>query len=111
MINPASAPGRKRWRQSRVGHRRHRLASERGEEIGSFSRGFAALMKEADLYVDEKGKSHEAYAFVTSALQRPRCARCAVPEWSGAFLSRQEEDALWRAMFTPSSRLIILPNT
>ncbi len=33
----------------------------RGEEIGSFSRGFAALMKEAELYVDEKGKTRDAY--------------------------------------------------
>ena len=33
----------------------------RGEEIGSFSRGFAALMKEADLYVDDKGKTRDAY--------------------------------------------------
>ena len=33
----------------------------RGDKIGSFSRGFAALMKEAGLYHDDKGKMRDAY--------------------------------------------------
>ena len=33
----------------------------RGEQMGSFSRGFAALMKEAGLYVDDKGKMRDDY--------------------------------------------------
>ncbi len=33
----------------------------RGDNIGSFSRGFAALMKEAGLYHDDKGKMRDAY--------------------------------------------------
>ncbi len=33
----------------------------RGEPMGSFSRGFAALMKEAGLYVDDKGKKRDDY--------------------------------------------------
>ena len=33
----------------------------RGDKIGSFSRGFAALMKEAVLYYDDKGKMRDAY--------------------------------------------------
>ena len=33
----------------------------RGEPMGSFSRGFAALMKEAGLYFDDKGKMRDDY--------------------------------------------------
>ena len=33
----------------------------RGKEIDSFSRGFANLMKEAELYIDDKGKKRDSY--------------------------------------------------
>ena len=33
----------------------------RGREIDSFSRGFANLMKEAELYIDDKGKKRDSY--------------------------------------------------
>ena len=33
----------------------------RGEPMGSFSRGFSALMKDAGLYVDDKGKTRDSY--------------------------------------------------
>ena len=35
-----------------------------GDKIGSFSRGFAALMKEAGLYYDDKGKMRDAYCLL-----------------------------------------------